>query len=409
MDKYEFYKKFSEVTLKIGVNLQQGQGLEIVCPVEKYEVAEALTQTAYKLGAGTVRVRWENERIDKMFYMHAREDYLTEVPKWIISHRAYLVEKGFCYVAVSAEDPNCFKNVSATRIAKSAIAKSKALKKFSDTVMSNGIRWCVVSVPTFAWAKTVFPNSSDPETDLLNAISKTMRIEGENPVSDWENHIAKLEKHAETLNKYNFKYLHFKNSLGTDLKVGLAENHKWLSAKERAQDGVDFVANLPTEEVFTAPHKNRVDGVVKACLPLNYNGQLINNFSFTFKKGKITDFSAEEGYQTLKELLQTDNGTLRLGEVALIGKNSPIAKSGTLFYNTLFDENASCHLALGKAYPTTIQNGEKLGKKELTKLGVNDSVEHVDFMIGTSDLQITGVTEKGKEISVFENGEWVIA
>ena len=195
---------------------------------------------------------------------------------------------------------------------------------------------------------------------------------------------------------------------GTDIKVGLCDNHKWLSAKEVAKDGVPFIANLPTEEVFTAPHRLRVDGTLKSALPLCENGQIIDGFSLTFKNGKVVDFSAQKGYETLKQILQTDQGTLRLGEVALIGKNSPIAKSKILYYNTLFDENASCHLAIGKGYPTTVIGGEKLSKSELKSLGLNDSSEHIDFMIGTDDLSVTGVTDNGEEFTLFTNGEWTI-
>ena len=205
-----------------------------------------------------------------------------------------------------------------------------------------------------------------------------------------------------------FDHLLFKNQKGTDLKVGLADDHIWLSAKEKAKDGVNFIANMPTEEIFTAPHAYKVDGVLKSAMPLCENGQVIDEFSITFKDGKITDFSAEKGYDALKNIIDTDDGTKRLGEVALIGKNSPIAKSGILFYNTLFDENASCHLAIGNAYPTCIANGETLTEEELKEKGANDSIEHVDFMIGTSDLSVIGVDKDGNETQIFIDGEWCI-
>lgn len=399
---------YAELVVKIGVNLQKGQGLEIVCPVEKREVAKALTIAGYNAGAKIVRIRWEDEEINKLNYTYADTNALTEVPKWLVASRNYLVEEGFCYIAVSADDPSAFKDIPADKIAAVAKARGKALKKYSDAVMSNQIRWCVISVPTLAWAKQVFPNSKDAVKDLAEAIEKTMRLDCESPLQMWQEHIKTLDKRAEFLNKHNFSYLHFKSGNGTDLKVGLAKNHLWTSAQELAKDGVKFVANMPTEEVFTAPHRLKVDGVLKSALPLCENGQIIDDFSITFKKGKIIDFTAKKGYETLKHLINTDEGTHHLGEVALIGKNSPIAKSGILFYNTLFDENASCHLAIGKAYPTTVKNGETLSKKELKSLGVNDSTEHIDFMIGTDDLEVIGVDDKCNAVQIFKNGEWII-
>lgn len=408
MLKENTLKNYCDLVIKVGVNLQEGQGLEIICPTEKREVAVALTKSAYQAGAKIVRVRWSDEEIDKLSYEYAGTDALTEVPKWFVDRRNYLIENNFCYVAISADDPEAFKNVPAQKLTAVMRARSKALKRFSDGVMANKIRWCVISVPTLAWAKQVFPKAKDPEKELSLAIEKTMRLDSKNPLNAWSEHIQTLKRRAQFLNQKNFSYLHFKNAKGTDLKVGLCDDHFWTSAMEKAQDGVTFVANLPTEEIFTAPHRLKVDGILKSALPLCENGQVIDDFSITFKKGKIVDFSAKKGYETLKGLIQTDKGTLRLGEVALIGKNSPIAKSQTLFYNTLFDENASCHLAIGKGYPTTVKNGESLSKKELKEKGLNDSTEHIDFMIGTDDLSVIGYDKDGVATTLFVDGEWVI-
>ena len=408
MIKGKILEKYAELTVKIGVNLQKGQGLEIVCPVEKRDFAKALTQAAYDAGAGIVRIRWDDEEINKLTYKHADFKMLTEVPKWFVERRNYLVEKGFCYIAVSADDPAAYKDIPTERIAAVAKARGKALKKYSDAVMSNAVRWCVVSVPTEAWAKQVFPKSKKPVEELSEAIENAMRLNYDDPVKAWENHIETLDRRAKFLNGKNFEYIRFKNGLGTDLKVGLATDHIWTSAKEKAKDGVGFVANLPTEEIFTAPHRLKVDGTLKSAMPLCENGKIIDDFSITFKKGKIVSYSAEKGYDALKGLIETDKGTLRLGEIALIGKNSPIAKSGILFYNTLFDENASCHLAIGKGYPTTIKDGDKLTAAQLKEKGLNDSVEHIDFMIGTPDLSVVGIETDGTETILFENGEWII-
>ncbi len=399
---------FAELVLGVGVNLQKGQGLEIVCPVEKSEVAVAFSEKAYEMGARIVNVRWSCEKTDRVNYLYAEEEALTDIPKWFVDSKNYLVKKGFCYVAIDAEDPSAFKDVPSEKLAAVSKKKSKLLKAFSDEVMSNGIRWCVVSVPTESWAKKIFPAAADPVEELSFAIEKTMRLDEKNPLEAWQKHIDTLNRRAEFMNAKNFEYLHYTSANGTDLMLGLAENHVWVSAQEKAKDGVPFVANMPTEEIFTAPHKDKINGVVKSALPLSYNGQIIENFSFTFKKGKVIDFSAEKGYDVLKKLLETDAGTLSLGEAALIGKNSPIAKSGILFLNTLFDENASCHLALGKGYPTTVKGGAEMTVKELKKLGVNDSVEHVDFMIGSPDLSVTGIGYDKSETPLFVDGEWVI-
>lgn len=401
-------ENYADLIIKVGVNLKKGQGLEIACPVEKHDFARALAKAGYKAGAKIVKIRWMDEEIEKLNYQYASLETLTDIPKYEIDSRNFLVENGFCRVAVSAEDPSAFKNLDAQKIGEVAKARAKAYKKYFDVVMANGIRWCVVSVPTLNWAKQVFPNAKDPEKQLELAIEKTMRLDSDNPTKAWEEHIKTLEKRAEYLNKMDFEYIRFKNGLGTDLTVGLADGHKWLSANELAKDGVNFVANMPTEEVFTAPHRLKVDGVLKSAMPLCENGQVIDDFTITFKKGKIVSYSAKKGYDTLKQLIETDQGTLRLGEIALIGKNSPIAQSGILFYNTLFDENASCHLAIGKAYPTTVWGGESMTKSQLKSRGVNDSNEHVDFMIGTPDLLVTGIKKDKTEVNLFTDGEWTI-
>ncbi len=399
---------FAELVLRLGVNIQKGQGLEIICPVEKSDVAAAISEKAYELGAKIVSVRWSCEKTDRINYLYAEKAALEDIPAWYVDSKNYLVKKGFCYVAIAAEDPSAFKDVPSDKIAAAEIAKSKLLKSFSAKVMNNEIRWCVVSVPTENWAKQVFPDATDPQAELSLAIEKTMRLDAADPVLAWEKHVETLDRRAAFLNGKNFEYLRYKNGKGTDITVGLALNHVWISAREKGKDGVPFIANMPTEEVFTAPHRKKINGVVKSALPLIYNGQTVDGFSLTFKNGKVADYSTEKGAEVLEHLLKTDDGILSLGEVALIGKNSPIAQSKILFYNTLFDENASCHFALGKGYPSTVKGGDGMTIKELKSLGVNDSVEHVDFMIGTDDLSITGIGFDKSETPIFVDGEWVI-
>lgn len=242
---------------------------------------------------------------------------------------------------------------------------------------------------------------------LWEAILKTVRVDAEDPVAAWEEHKQNLKKSADFLNSNQFKYLHYKNAKGTDLKIELPENHIWLGGSEYTPEGLEFIANMPTEEVFTLPKKTGIQGKVVSSKPLNYNGNVIDEFSLTFKDGKIIDFTAKQGQEILKGLIETDEGSYYLGEVALVPYNSPISNSNILYFNTLFDENASCHLAIGKAYPVCIKDGENMDKKQLEALGVNDSLVHVDFMIGTKDLEITGTTAAGKEIPVFKNGDFV--
>ena len=399
---------YAQVTLFIGVNLQKNQNLEIICPVELPFLAEALTEQAYKMGAKFVHVNWVNQNIDRLNFLNATTDTLTEIPKWQIDYKNNLLKEGYCYVAIDSDNPSIFSDCDAKKISAYSKAKGIKMKKFSDAVMNNALRWCVVSYPSSDWAKQVFPNDENAEEKLFNEIIKSMRLDNDNPIDAWQQHIKNLESKAKFLNEMNFEYLEYKNSIGTNLKVGLAIGHKWLSAKELAKDKIPFVANIPTEEVFTAPHNKKVNGTLHSALPLSDNGNIIDDFTITFKNGKIIDYTAKKGYENLKHLIETDKGTLRLGEVALIPKNSPIAKSKVLFYNTLFDENASCHLAIGKAYPTTVNGGEKMTKKELDSRGVNDSIEHVDFMIGTPDLEITGITFDNKKVPLFKNGDWCI-
>ncbi|MBE5757165.1 MAG: aminopeptidase [Clostridiales bacterium] len=401
-------KKYASLVLKVGVNLQKNQELVIFSPVECAPVTRILVEEAYKEGASLVRVRWEDEKVNRLNYLFADIDKLSDVPDYQVKERDYMLDNKVAYIAIDADDPNIYNGIDEKRLSICAKKRGIAFKKWREATMNNEIRWCVCSLPTLAWAKQVFPNSKTPLKDLTVKIKETMRLDSKNPVKAWEKHLKTLNKRAKFLNRQNFEYLEFKNSLGTDLRVGLAKNHLWLAAEEMAKDNIKFTANIPTEEIFTCPHAFKVDGVLKSALPLCYQGNIIDNFSISFKDGKVVDFSAEKGSETLKELIETDEGTYRLGEVALVPKNSPIAKQKILYFNTLFDENASSHLAIGKAYPTTVKNGSNLTKEELVKLGVNDSTEHVDFMIGTSDLSVVGVKKSGEKITIFSDGDFVI-
>lgn len=401
-------QKYAELVLKIGVNLQKGQYVFFNCPVEKAEIGRIFAEKAYELGAAYAKILYNDEKLDRIAYRRAERKTLCEIFPSAVLAKEEIEQKGAAYVSLIADDPNALKGLDEEKIAAVSKARAIAFKKFQSAVMTNRIRWCVAAIPGEEWAKLLFPDAANPQEELWNAIKKTVRLDEPDPVAAWRKHIDTLNARAKFLNDCAFSALRFTSANGTDLTVGLAEGHVWLAAEETAADGVKFIANMPTEEIFTAPHCRNVNGTVKNALPLAEDGNVVDDFTLEFKNGEVVSFSAGTGEKVLKGILSTDEGTKRLGEVALIGKNSPVAKSGLLFYNTLFDENASCHLALGKAYPTTVRGGENMSEKELSAAGANDSSAHVDFMIGTGDLRVEGIAENGDTTALIENGDWVI-
>ena len=401
---------FAELTVRIGANMQKGQEVVIRCDVNCADFAHLIAEKAYQFGAKKVMMQWRDEILSRLTILNADKETLCEIPQYSIDQSQYYIDHKVCLISISAGNPNIFKGCDPDKLAAMSKASSKAMAFFRKATMSNYLRWTIVSVPTPAWANQVFPDlPTDQAIDKMwNAIGHIMRLDTEDPTAAWQQHIATLKRRAAYLTEQNFEYMHLYNAAGTDLSVGLATDHIWIAAEEEGQDGVPFTANMPTEEVFTAPHCRKINGKVVNALPLVENGNVIDNFSLTFKDGKVIDYSAETGYDTLKSLLESDEGALSLGEIALIGKNSPIAESGILFFNTLFDENASCHLALGQSYPTTVKDGNDLTEDQLNERGMNKSMKHVDFMIGTKDINIDGITYDGKKVAIFRDGEWVI-
>ena len=401
-------EKYARLIVKTGINIQENQILVINSPVECAPFTRMLTEIAYKEGARDVVVNWKDELVSKIRYLHAPEAIFDEFPAWQKEFYMSYVRQGAAFVSIAASDPELLKDVDADRVARVQKASSIALKEYRERLMSNKNAWCVVSIPTDTWAKKVFPSLSQEEAveKLWEAILKTVRVDTEDPVEAWEGHKKNLKRSMEFLNSKKFKLLHYKNAEGTDLKIELPEDHIWLGGSEYTPENVEFIANMPTEEVFTLPKKTGVNGIVVSSKPLNYNGNLIEDFSITFKDGKIVGFNAKKGNEILKRLIETDEGSHYLGEVALVPYDSPISNANILFFNTLFDENASCHLAIGKAYPVCIKNGENMTKEELDRNGVNDSLVHEDFMIGTADLEIIGITSTGAEIPIFKNGNF---
>ncbi|MBW9145989.1 aminopeptidase [Clostridium sp. CM027] len=404
----ELLEKYALLLVKTGINIQKNQTLVINSPIECASFTRIVSRSAYIEGAREVIINWRDELSSKIKFMHAPEEVFEEYPEWQRDFYLSNARMGAAFLSISASDPELMKDVNPQRLSKAHKAASTAIKEYRDRLMSNKNVWCVASIPTLSWAKKVFPELSEDKAmeKLWNSIFKTVRVDTEDPVASWETHKSNLKKSMDFLNLNNFKYLQYKNSLGTDLKIELPENHLWLGGSDYTPEGIEFIANMPTEEVFTLPKKTGVNGIVVSSKPLNYNGNLIEEFSLTFKQGRIVDFKAKNGYDILKSIIETDKGSYYLGEVALVPYDSPISNSNILFYNTLFDENASCHLAIGKAYPVCIKNGENLSSEELAKLGVNDSFVHEDFMVGTGDLQIIGITADGKEIPIFKSGNF---
>ncbi|MEF2819426.1 MAG: aminopeptidase [Clostridium sp.] len=403
-----FLIKYASLAVNIGVNIQKDNILVIYSPIETAEFARLITEEAYKSGAKDVIVHYGDQKLTKIKLENSSLETISNIPEWQAESYNYYARQEACFISISASDPDGLKGVSVEKIGASQKARTSALKEYFDNSMSNKCRWCVLSVPTLSWAKKVFPKVSDDEAmeSLWDVIFKTVRVDTENPVNAWEKHNAYLEEKIKFMNNNNFKSVHLKSANGTDLNIELPEGHIWAGGSERDVNGIPFNANMPTEEVFTLPKKTGVNGIVYSSKPLSYGGNLIDNFSITFKDGKAIDFTAETGYDVLKQMLESDEGAKYLGEVAFVPYNSPISNSKLIFFNTLFDENAACHLAFGRAYESCVKDADKYSEEELEKIGVNNSIIHVDFMIGTSDLEVTGINENGETIQIFSNGNW---
>ncbi len=405
----ELLNKYAKLLVATGLNVQKGQTLIVSCPVDCADFGRRCVTAAYDLGCKEVIMRWKDDYCSRETCLKAADEVFDEFPEWQVEFYNHYSENRAAMLNIYASDPEALKGVDPDRLKRQQITSGKKLATYRQRQMTNYFPWCVASIPTTSWAKKVFPGETEEKAveKLWDAIFDAVRINEEtDPVEEWKKHTEKLAQRAKKLNDYNFKALKYKNSIGTDLTVELAEGHVWLGGAEDTENGITFVANMPTEEIFTAPKRNGVNGTVASAMPLIEGGNIIDNFVLTLKDGKIVDAKAKKGEEFLKAAIAVDEGAAYLGEVALIPIDSPIAKSKVLFYNTLFDENASCHFAFGEAYPSTLKGGENLSKEELKKRGLNDSITHVDFMVGTEDLSITGITFDGKEIPVFIDGKF---
>ncbi|GAA0180883.1 aminopeptidase [Clostridium sediminicola] len=403
-------EKYAGLIVKSGVNIQKNQTLVITSPIECAAFTRTITKIAYEEGAKDVVVEWVDELLSKIKFLYAKVEVFEEFPEWQKEFYLSYAREGAAFLAIDTKDPELMKDINSERISKASKVRSSALKEYANRKMSGKNSWCIAAFPTKAWAKKVFPNISEDEAieKLWQAVFKVTRIDEDNDSAlSWNKHIRSLKINSDFLNSNEFKYMYYKNSLGTDLKIELPENHIWISGSAYTPEGIEFCANIPTEEIFTLPKKTGINGTVVSSMPLSYNGSIIERICLTFEDGKIVDFYAEKGYEALKELIETDEGSHYLGEVALVPYNSPISKMNTIFYKTLFDENASCHLAIGAAYPC-IKNIENMSNEELGRLEINDSSIHVDFMIGTEDLEIIGITRTNEEIPIFKNGDFEV-
>jgi len=407
MDFNENLDKYAELAVKVGVNIQPNQELLVRTPIECAPFVRKVVEHAYKAGARNVYIEWSDEECNLIKYLNAPEEVFNEFPSWISDQYVKIAQNGGAFLSIYASNPDLLKDVDPQRVANAQKASGIALKEWRSYTLTDKCKWSIVSIPTEAWAKKVFPgiSSQDAVDKLWEAIFKCSRVDNEDPIKAWENHNCDLKKRMDFLNDKNFKTLHFKSDK-TDLTMDLPEGHIWLSGASVDPNGIEFNPNIPTEEVFCLPHKFKVNGIVYSTKPLVYGGNVIDNFSLTFKDGRIIDYTAEKGYETLAKLIETDEGSHYLGEVALVPFKSPISDTNIVFYNTLYDENASCHFAIGSAYKTCIENGNNIKDEELDKYGINESLTHVDFMIGSSDMNITGETHNGDTVQIFKDGNW---
>ncbi len=402
-------EKYAELLVRVGINIQNNQILVINSPIETAEFTRLLSVKAYEAGAREVVIRWNDEKATRIKYDMANDEIFDEAPAWITTLCNDYAEQDAAFLSISASDPEIMKGVDPKRMSRANKASSIALAAYRQRMMSNKNVWCVASIPTAAWAKKVFPNATEEVAieQLWDAIFKSVRVDQADPVAAWQIHQKDLNQRLNFLNTANFKALRYKNALGTDLTVNLVPNHIWYGGGDAAPQGHIFFANMPTEEVFTMPDRFGANGKIYSSIPLNYNGNLIEEFWFEFKDGLVINYGAAKGVDVLKELLDTDEGAKRLGEVALVPYDSPISNQKILFFNTLYDENASCHFALGKAYPVNVKGGTAMDVETLKANGANDSLTHVDFMVGTSDLEITGIHQDGSEVPVFVKGNFI--
>ena len=405
--KKTILREYAKLLAKKGANVQKNQEVIIFAELDQPEFVKILVEECYRAGASKVSVEWSYQPLQKLHVRYQKEKVLSKVEAWEIEKIKHRVEVLPALIYLESEDPDGLKGVNLKKMAKCNGKRRGVFKPYRDE-MDNKYQWCIAAVAGKAWAKKVFPHlrASVAEEKLWEAILHTARAEGDG-IKNWEEHNRDLKERYEYLNSLGISELHYKSGNGTDLKVGLLKESRFMGGADMLlQADVEYNANIPSEEVFTAPDRNRAEGIVHASMPLSYQGALIENFWFKVEGGKITEAHAEKGEELLNSILDTDEGARYFGECALVPYDSPIRNTGILFYNTLFDENAACHIAFGEGYSSCIEGFENRSLEEMREMGLNDSIVHVDFMIGTKDLSITAKTADGKEVAIFRDGNW---
>lgn len=401
-------EKYAQLLIHAGLNVKEGQVVVIRTPVEVYEFVQMLVDECFKAKAKDVIVKYNDEIVSHSRYLHADSSVFESVPSYVSDFYNQTAEKGACYLTLVGDDPDLMKDVDSSLMMSYSKAFRKATKSYRNKLDFMECQWCIGAVSTKAWASKVYPDLKTKEAvdALWNSIFSICRIDKNNPIDNWQNHRKSFEKRVSILNSLDIDYFKYYNSIGTNLTVKMPEGYLFCGGGSYLNDGTYYFPNIPTEEVFSMPYKYGVNGHLVASKPLVYNGNLIDDFSFDFKDGKVISFHAKKGQDVLQSILEADEGSSYLGEIALVPFDSPISKMDTLFYETLIDENASCHFALGQSYNECIQDGLKQDEATLLSRGANQSLMHVDFMVGTSDLTIDAYTKNGKKVSIFKEGKF---
>ena len=405
--KKSILKKYANLIVKTGANVQKGQDVIVIADVDQEELVSYIVEYCYKYKANSVELRWQSDKITKIAYKKQSVKSLSYVANWKIEREKEVNKTLPCFVYIESSDPDALKGVDQSKIAQVRRNVAPIMKPFRDE-RDNKYQWVIAGAASKAWAKKVFPELSTSKAveALWNAILKTSRV-SDDPIQAWIDHNADLKKRTAYLNSLNLDYLHYESKNGTNFKVWLIPDADFIAGgEETLGSNIFFNPNIPSEECFTSPIAGKAEGIVYSSKPLSYQGELIENFSVRFQKGRAVEVHAEKGENLLKEMISMDEGACKLGEVALVPYDSPINNTGILFFNTLYDENAACHLALGRGFTNTIHNYDKYSNEELRAKGINDSSIHVDFMIGSKDLNITGYTRDGKKVAIFKDGNW---
>lgn len=399
--------RLAEVAVKVGLRLQLGQDVLLTAPTAALPLVRKIAEHAYKAGAGLVTPIFSDEEMTLSRYRFGQEQSFDRAASWLYEGMSKAFSANTARLAIVGDDPMLLSGQDPAKVARASKANSIAYKPALEKIVTFDINWNIVAYPSLSWARQVFPDDEEDVAvaKLANAIFAASRVDNDNPIAAWEKHNAALRTRTEWLNGQRFKALHYSGP-GTDLTIGLADGHEWEGGASTAKNGITCNANIPTEEVFTTPHARRVEGHVVSSKPLSYQGSLIDNIAVKFEEGRIVEARASRGEEVLNKVLDTDEGARRLGEVALVPHSSPISKSGLLFFNTLFDENAACHIALGQCYSKCFVNGDKLTPEQVAAQGGNKSLIHIDWMIGSDQIDIDGIHSDGRRVPVFRKGEW---